>query len=298
MNSNHFHVGAWLLGVLFAASVPLACGNDGQASTSCEDAGFQQPDGAPVCLFPEVTWEPTEIPTGQATDYSWWIPTYCSAGDDLQLSCPDVLPELACLWVYKLGGADAWLHAESGSPASLSPPLLCVSCPNPTGALETCTCPEGGFRDVLRGIWAPCNVLMVPDAAGPRVIRSLAELAATYAPVETAGEALAFSEIAVAGVRHRFFDLACGSGTETCYRNFPVFWGEPSDFLGCVDPVVTATWVEPLDEDWLVHTYREPEGQGCHDVQRERVDILVTRAGDVEVLDASPECYQAMLCVD
>lgn len=301
--------------IVLVAAISAACGG-GEDTLPCLDVELHYLDGAPVgCLhaFDAVAKEPSDVPASGSADAAWWVPTYCTNTSDAChglpgapcWACPGLFPELGCYTIQEIGTAGGWLtvaDAGGGSTALGAPPLMCVSCP-PTDHEGECGCTAESLGNTWVGLaGATCDVLLVPGAAGPIVVRTAADLATAFAPVETAEEALAFAEIVAPRVQHRFWSGVCGTVSHDCdgYQNVPTHvhsWQE-WDVLGCLEEDLSGTWVEPAGDDWLVHTWRVPGQNGCEWVLLEHADVRVARAGDVTIVDTWPGCFGDIPCYD
>jgi len=274
---------------------------DSEPGECVEFETWASPEG-PVCLVPweQVRYEAAAVPAWQAIDFSWWVPAYCDqapgSNHEQSVNCPGIAPDLACRRVLDPGSVASWL-----TPATA--PVLCESCPKETTGGYFCLCKDDGLTLHGYGLGGQtCDYLLVPGEQGPEVLRTLADLAARFAPVETPEEALAFAELAGQGVQHRFWSGTCGSFLNDCdgYANVPTHVNGWQDWglLGCTRSPLEATRVEPQGQDWLVHTYRVVEGNGCGWTPFSGVDVLVTRAGAVTVNASEPVCYGTVPCYD
>jgi len=249
------------------------------------------------------------------------VPTYCAQAPG---DCQGLPKDLWCGYgphgqhdrASTAGTAASWLTV-SGAEGTARPlahaPLICQSCP---WVDDRCACEEAGltgtyFRDMANHY---CNFLLVPGDDGLVVLRTPADLASYFAPVETGEEALAFAELAGTrddltghGVQHRYWggerDEPLDALRRSCddYQNVPGHWGywlpEETVMQGCTEAVIGATTVEPEGPDWLVHTFVVPAPGGCS-TPLQRVDVRVTRDGTVTVDEPVPLCYGHIPCYD
>ncbi len=110
-----------------------------------------------------------------------------------------------------------------------------------------------------------------------RLIATEAELQVLFAPVESADEALSFALVAT--------DLAAKFGLENVGGQY---YAE----------TIEGTHVDETSEGYVVHLFANPERRcDCATFVTSAVDVLVTRAGRVEVIESQP-AYGYSACID
>jgi hypothetical protein len=262
-------------------------GTDVTEAGEAADPGMEADDGrVPIA---QVAFAATQAPAWEEPDLDQWPTGDCEVVHHteypywVEVSCPALEAANRCLSVHPLGRAGAWL-------APGVPFVECWACP-PNGAYP-CVCNDGvGIHNAGLG-GTVGTYLFRPGEPGPVVLKSQTDLAASYAPVATAAAALAFAELTDPRVRHLFTHqefLDAGSS------------GQPLAPVARCDPgagTVKGTWVEAAGEDFIVHTFRVPDWNGCTDVAIAAVDVTVRRSGEVATGEATPLCFAQMDCHD
>lgn len=155
--------------------------------------------------FSEVTLTPTEPPTATGVnDVAAFVPHWCASttpgGEHVYGGTSLDCPALAALWPCRA------FREPTPLVAALTPaaPMLEVAFRDDawSPAPEGCTCDRGLYRATgfEGGANVACDSLAVLDASGPVLIDSPEALAARFAPVESAAEALAFVLLVQPGV--------------------------------------------------------------------------------------------------
>jgi hypothetical protein len=271
-----------LLAVLLAGLLAiLACGSP---AVTDADVAFDVADDARVPIA-EVTFELNAPPEAPQTDLSAWLSGgFCTLDQRHYLSCPDFKTDFGCQAVYDAGAYSAWLD-------SAVPPLLCSRwCRELEGSASACTEGDGLVQHQLGGF---VDYLLVLDNGVPEALRTSAELAARYAPVDSEGKALSFVAFLVPQAVHKFWPHVAGAPSDVDS------WMQVDD-EACTSATIEGTTVTPTDDGYLVSTFRGPDWNGCtyDGLVLERLVVSVSRTGVVRVESATSLCYGDVPCYD
>lgn len=234
-----------------------------------------------------VCFEESAPPAAAAQALDGWFNGSCNrpASDSQSwLECPALEGSFQCRSVLALGPTGDWLDGRPDA-------LKCLSC-QPEAQGLPCECADGLDRHGIGMGGVLCDYLLLIDEGHVNAIRNREDLVARFAPVEDAGEALAFVELLGTSVKHLFtrYDfLWAGSSTP----NYPMTYES-----NCTSGTLQGTFVESSGADFIVHTYQVPDLDGCTFDSLTRVTYKVTRSGGISLLESHAVCHAGVPCID
>ena len=281
--------------LLLATSSALACASSGGSDASeISDADIPLGDAcaayasedAPIPIE-SVCFEDSVRPGAAAQTLENWFTGACNRpSSDLQssLDCPSLRDSFKCRNVQTLGSTGSWLDGRTEA-------LICQSCqPNAQGL--PCECTDGLDKHSIGLGGILCDYLLLIDDGQAIAIRNREDFINRFAPVDDAGEALAFVELLGVSVKHLFarYDfLWAGSSVP----GYPVTYEST-----CVAGNMQGTFVESNGGNFIVHTYQVPDLDGCSFDALTQVTYMVTPGGEVSLIASHPVCHAQIPCYD
>ena len=300
--------GAQAAGACCVDNVPSGCSevNDCRCDCTGEPCLWQCTDldrERNVCgpyPFSTVTLKPTEpLPASGANDVAAFVPDWCASttpgGSTLYGGTSLDCPGLAALWPCRA------FREPTPLVAALTPaaPVLEVAFRDDawSPAPEGCACDHGLYRATgfEGGPNVACRSLAVLDASGPVLIDSPEALAARFAPVDSAAEALAFVLLVTPGVamteRVAFWYDANGLAA----ARFPDTDASPEPV--CNELELEGTTVQPWGDGWWVRVF--VLGTTCANQGLSVLSARVSTAGVVTLDGIQGACwYEQAPCVN